>query len=170
MTFFFHHKLRIHPDFVKLNTNASVSNGKASRAGLLRDHEERLIFAFYKEFGEVDVLTAESLALLHGLQLCKNARTLGLLVEVDLGSLVRMINAGMLCNSSHRIRDLLQHLRSTVSHTFREVNSAVDKLASMMDQDDFVGTTIYQLPRVVKAAIVLDSRELSSVRLQVVRE
>ena len=32
--------------------------------------EGKLIFAFYKEFGEVDVLTTESLALLHGLQLC----------------------------------------------------------------------------------------------------
>ena len=45
--------------------------------------EGRLIFAFYKEFGEVDVLIAESLSLLHGLQLCRNAQVQCLLVEVN---------------------------------------------------------------------------------------
>ena len=49
---------------VKLNTDASVTRGKVSGGDLLRDHEGRVIFASYKEFGEVDVLTAESRALL----------------------------------------------------------------------------------------------------------
>ncbi|XP_071926970.1 uncharacterized protein [Coffea arabica] len=36
----------------KLNTDASVANGRASGGGVLRDSNGRLVFAFYKEFGE----------------------------------------------------------------------------------------------------------------------
>ena len=53
-----------------LNTDASVSNGRAHGGGLLRDSIGRLIFAFYKEFGELDVLSAESFSQLYGLQRC----------------------------------------------------------------------------------------------------
>ena len=58
--------------FVKLNTDSNVLQGHAYGGGLLRDHEGRLIFAYYKEFGEADVLMAESLSLLYGLRICKN--------------------------------------------------------------------------------------------------
>ncbi|XP_071909662.1 uncharacterized protein [Coffea arabica] len=52
---------------VKLNTDTSVFLDRAHRDGLLRDSEGRLIFAYYKEFGEIDVLRAESASLLYGL-------------------------------------------------------------------------------------------------------
>ncbi|XP_071920617.1 uncharacterized protein [Coffea arabica] len=53
---------------VKLNTNASVSNGLAKGGGVVRDFEGKMLGAFYKEFGECEVVHAEGLALLTGLQ------------------------------------------------------------------------------------------------------
>ena len=44
----------------KLNIDASVVNGRACRDGVLHGSDGRLIFAFYKEFGEFDVLQVES--------------------------------------------------------------------------------------------------------------
>ena len=44
----------------KLNIDASVGNGRACRDGVLHGSDGRLIFAFYKEFGEFDVLQVES--------------------------------------------------------------------------------------------------------------
>nr|XP_027088717.1 uncharacterized protein LOC113710068 [Coffea arabica] len=78
--------------YVKLNTDASVVHGRGAGGGLLRDHEGKVIFAFYKEFGETDVLTAESLALLHGLRLCSIAFKGRLLVEADSLTLVNLVN------------------------------------------------------------------------------
>ncbi|XP_027156448.1 uncharacterized protein LOC113757287 [Coffea eugenioides] len=43
---------------LKLNTDSSVSGTRALGGGLVRDHTRRLVFAFYKEFGKVDTLTA----------------------------------------------------------------------------------------------------------------
>ena len=52
-----------------LNADASVILGKASGGDVLRDHDGKLVFAFFKEFGEQDVLMAKSSSLLYGLQL-----------------------------------------------------------------------------------------------------
>ena len=72
------------PQFhVKLNTDASVAVGKEAGGGILWDYYGELIFAFYKEFGDVDVLTDESLSLMHGLLLCQERDCNHLLVEVD---------------------------------------------------------------------------------------
>ena len=58
------------PGFYKWNTDASVREQVASGGGVLRDSTGKVIFAFYKEFGEIEVLSAEASALLFGLQLC----------------------------------------------------------------------------------------------------
>ena len=50
---------------------------------ILHNHEGMLIFAFYKEFGEVDVLMFENLSLCWGLQLCKERDFKHFEVEVD---------------------------------------------------------------------------------------
>ena len=38
--------------------------------GVLQDHCGRVIFAYYKEFGELEVLEAEAQSLLVGLRMC----------------------------------------------------------------------------------------------------
>ena len=56
---------------VKLNTDASVSPSRAYGGGIIRNHDGQLVFAFYKEFGEVNVLLAKALALWWGLRFCQ---------------------------------------------------------------------------------------------------
>nr|XP_027096084.1 uncharacterized protein LOC113715980 [Coffea arabica] len=156
---------------VKLNTDASVSNKRAYGGGLLRDSDGQLIFAYYKEFGELDVLLAESTSLLHGLQLCSDLAPGPLLVEVDSKSLVDLLNAGAtsnwpLCNTLRRIRALLSSLSAAVSHIFREANASADALAGLRMPSELFCTSLPQLPRGVRARVCLDSREVSSLRWQ----
>ncbi|XP_027150157.1 uncharacterized protein LOC113750371 [Coffea eugenioides] len=102
--------------WLTLNTDASVSHGRAYGGGLLRDSNGRLVFAFYKEFGELDVLTVESASLLYGLQRCSDGLKEGLMVQVDSESLVQLLKSSAiakwpLCNTIRRIRALLLFFR-----------------------------------------------------------
>ncbi|XP_071917245.1 uncharacterized protein [Coffea arabica] len=156
---------------VKLNTDASVSHKRAYGGGLLRDSDGRLIFAFYKEFGELDVLMAESSLLLHGLQHCRDLVRGPLLVEVDSKSLVDLLNAGAmsrwpLCNTLRRIQALLSSLSATVSHVFREANASADALTGLRLPSKLFCTSLPQLPHLVRATVYLDSREFPSLRWQ----
>ena len=105
-----------------------------------------MIFAFYKEFGDVDVLTPESLALLQGLLFCKRVRVQRLLVEVDSTGLAHLLGSGALakwplCNTLRQIRAMLQSFNTTARYIFREANATVDKLAIMEAQVDFFTMT-----------------------------
>ena len=156
---------------VKLNTDASVAHKRAYGGGLLRDSDGHLIFAYYKEFGELDVLLAESASLLHGFQLCRDLATGPLLVEVDSKSLVDLLNTGAtsrwpLCNTLRRIRALLSSLSATVSHIFREANASADALAGLRMSSELFCTSLPQLQHFVRATICLDSREFSSLHWQ----
>ncbi|XP_071907829.1 uncharacterized protein [Coffea arabica] len=160
---------------VKLNTDASMTREKISGGGLLLDHEGKLIFAFYKEFGDVNVLTTKSLALLHGLLFCDRGWVQRLLVEVDSAGLVQLLDSGALakwplCNSLWRIRGLLQSFNATAKHIFREANTAAYKLATMGSQDDFFSTSLQYLPREIMVTLLLDSRGVPVVRTQCRRE
>ncbi|XP_071917253.1 uncharacterized protein [Coffea arabica] len=122
-------------DAVKLNTDASVVASCATGEGLLRTFEGKLVFAFYKEFGDVDVLMAEALALVAGLQCCRYRNFKQILVEADSCSLVCLVNSDKVakwpaCQVVRHVRVLLQDLNSTLSPVFRETNSAADALAT----------------------------------------
>nr|XP_027086420.1 uncharacterized protein LOC113708150 [Coffea arabica] len=147
---------------VKLNTDASVVLDQAYGGGLLWDSDGCVIFAFHKELGKLDVLEAEGLALLHGLRYCEGVVSDPLLVEVDSESLVRMLHSNgvakwPLCNTLRRIRSLLDTLSASLSHVVREANSAADKLAGL--RSELYCTAYSQLPRSVRTAVLLDSRE-----------
>ncbi|CDP18110.1 unnamed protein product [Coffea canephora] len=79
--------------WVKLNTDASVLHGKAAGGGVLRDHCGRVIFAFYKEFGEMDVLEAEAQSLLEGLRMCADRAVGALTVESNSNVLVHLVRS-----------------------------------------------------------------------------
>ncbi|XP_027150239.1 uncharacterized protein LOC113750471 [Coffea eugenioides] len=147
---------------IKLNTDASVVLDQAYGGGLLRDSDGCLIFAFHKELGKLVVLEAKGLALLHGLRFCAGVVTGPLLVEVDSESLVRMLHSSgvakwPLCTTLRRIRSLLDSLSASISHVVREANSAADKLAGL--RSELYCTLYSQLPRSVRTAVLLDSRE-----------
>mgnify|MGYP004712039921 CR=1 FL=1 len=89
--------------------------------GVVRSSEGRVIFAFYKEFGEVRALHAEALALLSGLVYCKDRAVAGVWAESDSAVLVRLIASGgpaswPLCNVLRKIRFLLQELGGSLGH------------------------------------------------------
>ena len=154
---------------LKLNSDASVKHGRATGGGLVRDYQGKMIFAFYKEFGDYNVLEAEGLALLFGLQLCSQRGLRPSLVEVDSKALVQLVVSGVLakwplCNCLRKIRRLLEGFSATIAHVFREANSATDRLANM----GAIGVTEYdqfqELPAIVRASVVLDSRSVPGVR------
>ena len=128
-----------------------MRNGKAFGGGILRSHEGTLIAAFYKEFGEFDVLEAEGLSLLYGLQLCAQREVGNLLVEVDLKTLVTLVNSPAigrwpLCNYIRQIRWHLLLLPALLTHVFRKANSEANALASLQLDSDKLFTMIRQLP------------------------
>nr|XP_027075960.1 uncharacterized protein LOC113699812 [Coffea arabica] len=153
----------------KFNSDASVLQGRATGGGLLRDYQGKLIFAFYKEFGDQGVLEAECMALLFGLQLCLQRGVYPSLVEVDSKALVQLVVSGAiakwpLCNSLRKVRGLLEVFSAAISHVYREANVPADRLAAV----GVIGSQVYeqghQLPAVVRSAILLDSRGVPGVR------
>ncbi|XP_071924888.1 uncharacterized protein [Coffea arabica] len=106
---------------LKLNTDASVTSLGAFGGGVARSSEGRVIFAFYKEFGDVSVLHAAALALLSGLVYCLDRAISGVRAESDSAALVRMLASGApaswpLCNVLRKIRFLLQELGGSLGH------------------------------------------------------
>ncbi|XP_027150394.1 uncharacterized protein LOC113750636 [Coffea eugenioides] len=120
----------------KLNTDASVVNGKASGGGVLRDSHGRVIFAFYKEFGDKGVLHAEALAVLEGLLIVLR-----------------------------RIRRLLDQVAVSFRHIFREANGVADRLAALQGCPSKVFDSPQLLPREVRGCIAMDVAQVPSFRL-----
>ncbi|XP_071918851.1 uncharacterized protein [Coffea arabica] len=138
---------------LKINTDVSVRDGRALGGDLVLDHEAKLIFAFYKEFREVEVLLAEALSLRYGLQLCVVRALEKLEVEVDSEVLVRLIVATSLvgwpiCNVFRDIRLLLKDLESTITHVYHEANSSTDKLVGLQTTSTTY-SILSQLPSIV---------------------
>lgn len=63
--------------------DASVALKSAAGERIVRDENGDAVFAFYKEFGDKEVLEAEATALMHGLTLSKTKKIANLKVEVD---------------------------------------------------------------------------------------
>ncbi|XP_027178018.1 uncharacterized protein LOC113777177 [Coffea eugenioides] len=160
---------------LKLNSDASMVEGVASGGGLIRNHEGNLIFTFYKEFGVADVLLAEGLALLHGLQLYKEKGYSSFHTEVDSESLASLVKEGTLtkwlfCNVLLEIRSLLVLMNSGIRHIFREANLATDRMTALrVGQVSFISSTSH-LPVFLRSVLALDSRSFPYVRSQRVRE
>ncbi|XP_027178007.1 uncharacterized protein LOC113777166 [Coffea eugenioides] len=155
--------------YLKLNTDASVGIYGAFGGGVVRSSEGTVIFAFYKEFGEVGVVHAEALALMAGLTLCRDRQMIDIRVESDSGTLVQMVNLGALarwpvCNVLRNIRGLVTELGASLCHIYRQANMVADSLASLQLGQDQVYTGEELLPRRVRRFIRLDSLGIPYVR------
>lgn len=96
-------------------------------------------------------------------------------MEVDSQVLVKLIHLGRvskwtLCNNPRQIQHLLVSLSSSVSHIFWEANSCSDRLANLRLASNLFCMSPQQLPSMVRAYVLFDSRELSSVRQHYVIE
>ncbi|XP_071939022.1 uncharacterized protein [Coffea arabica] len=155
---------------VKLNTDASVVSGRSSGGGVVRSGEGNLVFAFYKEFGEQDVLSSEALALLEGLRYCQDNNLTGVIAEVDSSTLVHLVSVKMtagwpLCNTIRHIRCLVAKLGVSLVHTFREANAVADALASSDLRTDARFFSERALPSKVRALLQLDRLSTPYVRV-----
>ncbi|XP_071917045.1 uncharacterized protein [Coffea arabica] len=155
---------------MKLNTDASVVSGRASGGGVVRSAEGDLVFAFYKEFGDQNVLSAEALALLEGLRSCQDNNLRGFVVEVDSSTLVSVVSSKLpsrwpLCNIIRHIQFLAANLGVSLVHTFREANAVADALASLNLQSDVRFSSDIDLPSKVQSLLQLDKLSTSYVRL-----
>lgn len=74
-----------------MNLDTSVALNSAAGSGIVRDRNGDVIFAFYKKFGENEVLEAEAMALMHGLTLYKTKKIVNLEVEEDSTVLVHLL-------------------------------------------------------------------------------
>ncbi|XP_027171647.1 uncharacterized protein LOC113771242 [Coffea eugenioides] len=147
--------------YLKLNTDASVTATGAFGGGVVRSNEGKMIFAFYKEFGEASVVHAEALALLAGLTYCQERHLTGVRVESDSEALVRMVASEALacwplCNALRRIRSILTNLEATLSHVYRQANMVADAIASAHLGHDVLYNEEASLPRRIKVLLGLD--------------
>ena len=148
---------------VKMNTDASVVNGLAKGGGVIRDFEGKMLGAFYKEFGEYEVVHAEGLALLTGLQWCVGTGLSDILVEVDSLALVRLVTSQSvgkwpLCSVLSQIRLLLCKVKGTITHIYREANAVADNLAALSLESPYVTFQSHQqLPSRARSLINLDA-------------
>ncbi|XP_071933097.1 uncharacterized protein [Coffea arabica] len=147
----------------KLNTDASVINGLAKGGGVIRDSEGKMLGAFYKEFGEYEVVYAEGLALFTGLQWCMGIGLSDILVEVDSLVLVRLVQSQSvgkwpLCSVLGQIRLLLGKVKGSITHIHREANAVADSLAALSRESPYVTfQSCQQLPSRVRSLINLDA-------------
>ncbi|XP_027120510.1 uncharacterized protein [Coffea arabica] len=148
---------------IKLNTDASVTNGLAKGGGVIRDFEGKMLGAFYKEFGECEVVHAEGLALLTGLQWCVETGLSGILVEVDSLALARLVTSQSvgkwpLCSVLSQIRLLLGKVNGAISHIYHEANAVADSLAALSLESSWVTFQSHQqLPSRARSLIHLDA-------------
>ena len=154
----------------KLNTDASVVNGRASGGGILRYSDGRLVFTFYKEFGEKGVLQAEALVALEGLQVCAGKGIREVLVEVDSAVLVSLVKSSAIggwsyCILLRRIRRLLDQVSVLFEHIFRETNMVADRIAALHGYPSMVFDSPHQLSREIRGCLAMDAREFPSLRL-----
>ncbi|XP_027184105.1 uncharacterized protein LOC113782410 [Coffea eugenioides] len=135
----------------KLNTDASVSSSGAIGGGILRSAEGDLVFAFYKEFGDQDVLMAEALTLLEGLMLCRQGNHRTCQIEVDSRVLIKAMVAA---------------LDASIAHIFREANSVADALTSSKLPSNAVLASEASLPPRARTALQLDRLQVPHVRFR----
>ncbi|XP_071923228.1 uncharacterized protein [Coffea arabica] len=134
-----------------------------------------MIFAYYKEFGECDVLMAEGLSFLHGLRLCLQRWLNHVWVEVDSATLVQLVMTNALakwplCNVVRELRWILDQLFGQLQHAYLETNAAADALAALKLGQDCLWVKSRQLPRTIRSIISLDCGAFPYVQLTHVRE
>lgn len=136
---------------------------------MVRDAVGDLVFTFYKEFGQVDVLIAEALCLQAGLKLCL-AQSMGhLTVEVDAKSLVQLVNSNVLakwplCRIIQNIWMLIKEMHATLNFIYWEGSLVAVALVSVRLGLGVVFTEFYQLPPTARASCQFDKGSLPHFR------
>ena len=122
----------------KLNTDGSCKNDwEAGAGGVIRDSVGHWISGVCMKIRKSSVLMAELWALYQGLNLAWEVGIKRLLVEVDSLCITQMISKQVVVPNGFyaliaAIQDLLsRNWQATISHIYREANSAADFMANM---------------------------------------
>ncbi|OIT01474.1 putative ribonuclease h protein, partial [Nicotiana attenuata] len=164
--------------FYKLNTDGAHNNSKSGIGGLIRNANAEWILGFAASITTESPSTAETHALIQGLQLVLDRNLLPLEVEVDSKDIIRLLNSDKEIpnNLISDCRYLLDRLgKPIVLHAYREQNGVADKLAkegcnfdiqSMMhifeDSPDFARSLFEQEKSVVQEHVLDHYRPHSS--------
>ncbi|XP_071901141.1 uncharacterized protein [Coffea arabica] len=140
----------------------------------MRDHCGRVIFAYYKEFGELDVLEVEAQSLREGLATCATRAVCTLIVESDSKVLVQLVNSEVVskwtvCNVPREIRHFLRQMNAPLHHVFREANSVADALASLRLGGQRCSASFVALPLGARGEARLDCYEVLRLREVLIR-
>ncbi|KAJ1397679.1 Ribonuclease H domain [Sesbania bispinosa] len=118
---------------VALNTDGSVSTNNAEFGGLLRHHDGSWIMGYYGSLGNIDILGAELLTGLEGLNICWERDFRNVICLTDSSLAVQAITKGVSHFHKHAtivkaIQDLLKRdWMICVQHTLREGNHYLAK-------------------------------------------
>lgn len=98
--------------YLKLNVDGSCRKGLAACGGLLRNSKGHFVRDFYCNLGASTSVSAELLALVHGLRLAKSMGTRALLVELDSQVVVNMtkMRRTHCCHLKPLLEEALQHI------------------------------------------------------------
>ncbi|XP_071900858.1 uncharacterized protein [Coffea arabica] len=135
-----------------------------------RDHWGRVVWAYYKEFEDLDVLTAEAQSLLVGLKLCADRGVSSAIMESDSNVLVHLVVSKVLSkwplyNVLREIRHYLSRMEATLLHVFREANAVADTLASLQLGEQQFYDSLTTLPPEARGRACLDCHGIPRVHL-----
>lgn len=160
--------------WIKLNCdgackgNPSVSGG----GGVCRDGRANFVFSFHKFSDLHSSLGAETRAVLDGLLLLRNPSITAIWLEIDSLQLVRILSGEAavpwhLHYYVREIKNILHQYTFFVSHVFREGNVPADGLANeaVKEQSNKVYSSLNELPKKVKGALLLDKLSLPGVQI-----
>ncbi|XP_009805051.1 uncharacterized protein [Nicotiana sylvestris] len=118
--------------FYKLNTDSAHNNSKSGIGDLIRNANAEWVIGFATSITAESPTTAETYALMQGLQLALDRNLLPLEVEVDSRDSLRLLTStkDIPNNLISDCRYLLDRLgKPIVMHAYREQNGVADKLA-----------------------------------------
>ncbi|MQM03317.1 hypothetical protein Taro_036096 [Colocasia esculenta] len=167
----------MHPPIGRLKLNVDgafkLATDGAGGGGILRDHEERCVYAFSKNYqGVISALDAETRALWDGLTICYNKGFLDIMVETDSLNLKRIVTGQM-----HRpweltciIQDvaiITKKLKARIMHVPREANQVAHSLAGYGCSTEHFSCweSGAEIPHVIKGSYCLDKVGCPTLRL-----
>ncbi|CAN1142651.1 Putative ribonuclease H protein At1g65750 [Linum perenne] len=126
-------------DWVVLNTDGSVlaDRSKAAAGGLIRNADGRCLYAFSINLGRCSIMRAELRGLIEGLKRAWESGFRRVDARVDSQAILSLIRGDNLTDHPHGVevaalRELIERdWEVTISHTYREGNSAADYLADL---------------------------------------
>jgi ribonuclease HI len=158
---------------VCLNVDGSLLNSihTAGFGGLIRDHTGAFLGGFYGKADQPNILYAEIMAILHGLELCWNKGFRNVTCLSDSLQAVTLIKQGVLpYHSFANELQIITHLRNrtwnvTIKHTLREGNRCADHLAKVGAGSNAPLEILTEPPSDLVNLIGADARGIVTVRV-----